>query len=191
MEKNLQSLLWRGKGRQLWRSVSVWSSSAIIIIQFLKGKAQGTGFSGELDNWIIRYSFEKHDDKDMRAEWAGERQRKIFSMLWILRKSNPVQNATFSALDEILTLPDYMGSLLQAIGDILKMKDESMHILLTGQTLPDSPRKYADSITTLTTGDCIRCIKQCIVYEWTVSMEITEKNKGGKPAIFKVQVLQS
>ena len=33
----------------------------------------------------------------------------------------------------------------------LKMKDESMHILLTGRTLPDSLRKYADSITTLTT----------------------------------------
>ena len=26
-----------------------------------------------------------------------------------------------------------------------------MHILLTGRTLPDSLRKYADSITTLTT----------------------------------------
>ena len=30
-----------------------------------------------------------------------------------------------------------------------------MHILLTGRTLPDSLRKYADSITTLTTiGEC-------------------------------------
>ena len=32
-----------------------------------------------------------------------------------------------------------------------ELKDESMHILLTGRTLPDSLRKYADSITTLTT----------------------------------------
>ena len=35
--------------------------------------------------------------------------------------------------------------------DNFDMKDESMHILLTGRTLPDSLRKYADSITTLTT----------------------------------------
>ena len=57
----------------------------------------------------------------------------------------------FLLLDEILALPDYGITTAEAIGDILKMKDESMHILLTGRTLPDSLRKYADSITTLTT----------------------------------------
>lgn len=61
------------------------------------------------------------------------------------------QECDFLLLDEILALPDYGITTAEAIGDILKMKDESMHILLTGRTLPDSLRKYADSITTLTT----------------------------------------
>ena len=64
---------------------------------------------------------------------------------------NRTQECDFLLLDEILALPDYGITTAEAIGDILKMKDESMHILLTGRTLPDSLRKYADSITTLTT----------------------------------------
>ena len=67
------------------------------------------------------------------------------------RKVIATQECDFLLLDEILALPDYGITTAEAIGDILKMKDESMHILLTGRTLPDSLRKYADSITTLTT----------------------------------------
>ena len=111
---------------------------SVIIIQFLKGRERRElDFLEELDNLDIKiFRFEKHDEG---YEELNE-QEKIAT-----------QECDFLLLDEILALPDYGITTAEAIGDILKMKDESMHILLTGRTLPDSLRKYADSITTLTT----------------------------------------
>ena len=107
---------------------------SVIIIQFLKGRERRElDFLEELDNLDIKiFRFEKHDEG-------------------YARKVIATQECDFLLLDEILALPDYGITTAEAIGDILKMKDESMHILLTGRTLPDSLRKYADSITTLTT----------------------------------------
>ena len=103
---------------------------SVIIIQFLKGRERRElDFLEELDNLDI----------------------KIFRFENFARKVIATQECDFLLLDEILALPDYGITTAEAIGDILKMKDESMHILLTGRTLPDSLRKYADSITTLTT----------------------------------------
>ena len=81
----------------------------------------------------------------------AEEKINILNALNFARKVIATQECDFLLLDEILALPDYGITTAEAIGDILKMKDESMHILLTGRTLPDSLRKYADSITTLTT----------------------------------------
>ena len=81
----------------------------------------------------------------------AEEKTNILNALNFARKVIATQECDFLLLDEILALPDYGITTAEAIGDILKMKDESMHILLTGRTLPDSLRKYADSITTLTT----------------------------------------
>ena len=35
--------------------------------------------------------------------------------------------------------------------EVLKQKDESMHIIMTGRWLPDALKPYVDSITTITT----------------------------------------
>ena len=115
---------------------------SVIIIQFLKGRERRElDFLEELDNLDIKiFRFEKQEEKT-----------NILNALNFARKVIATQECDFLLLDEILALPDYGITTAEAIGDILKMKDESMHILLTGRTLPDSLRKYADSITTLTT----------------------------------------
>ena len=120
---------------------------SVIIIQFLKGRERRElDFLEELDNLDIKiFRFEKHDEgyEELNEQEKAEEKTNILNALNFARK--------VIATHEILALPDYGITTAEAIGDILKMKDESMHILLTGRTLPDSLRKYADSITTLTT----------------------------------------
>ena len=111
-------------------------------------------FLAELDNLDIKiFRFEKHDEgyEELNEQEKAEEKTNILNALNFARKVIATQECDFLLLDEILALPDYGITTAEAIGDILKMKDESMHILLTGRTLPDSLRKYADSITTLTT----------------------------------------
>ena len=128
---------------------------SVIIIQFLKGKERREeDFLEELDNLDFKiFRFEKMDTcyNDLSEQEKAEEKTNILNALNFARKVIATQECDFLLLDEILALPDYGITTAEAIGDILKMKDESMHILLTGRTLPDSLRKYADSITTLTT----------------------------------------
>ena len=56
-----------------------------------------------------------------------------------------------STLLNILGLLDNGIATLDMITDILKLKNESMHVVLTGRMMPDSLRPYVDSVTTLTT----------------------------------------
>ena len=120
---------------------------SVIIIQFLKGKERRElDFLEELDNLDIKiFRFEKMEQcyEELNDQEKAEEKTNILNAL--------TQECDFLLLDEILGLLDYGITTEEAIGEILKMKDESMHILLTGRTLPDSLRKYADSITTLTT----------------------------------------
>ena len=126
-----------------------------IIIQFLKGKERRElDFLEELDNLDIKiFRFEKMEQcyEELNDQEKAEEKTNILNALNFARKVIATQECDFLLLDEILGLLDYGITTEEAIGEILKMKDESMHILLTGRTLPDSLRKYADSITTLTT----------------------------------------
>ena len=128
---------------------------SVIIIQFLKGKERRElDFLEELDNLDIKiFRFEKMDTcyNDLSEQEKAEERTNILNGLNFARKVIATRECDFLLLDEILGLLDYGITTEEAIGEILKMKDESMHILLTGRTLPDSLRKYADSITTLTT----------------------------------------
>ena len=119
---------------------------SVIIIQFLKGRERRElDFLAELDNLDIKiFRFEKHDEgyEELNEQEKAEEKTNILNALNFARKVIATQECDFLLLDEILALPDY---------GITTAEDESMHILLTGRTLPDSLRKYADSITTLTT----------------------------------------
>ena len=56
-------------------------------------------------------------------------------------------------LDEILGLLDCGIITVEGIVDILKHKDESMHIVMTGWNFPEELRPYVDVITTLNTEE--------------------------------------
>ena len=79
--------------------------------------------------------------------------------LFVLWTAAVLAAADFLLLDEILGLLDYGIATEEALEEILKLKDDSMHIILTGRVLPEGLRKYADSVTTLTT-ELLHCDKQ-------------------------------
>ena len=128
---------------------------SVIIIQFLKGRERRElDFLEELEDQDIKiFRFEKMDKcyQELTDQEKEEENTNILNALNFARKVIATQECDFLLLDEILGLLDYGITTEEAIAEILKMKDESMHILLTGQRLPEGLRKYADSITTLTT----------------------------------------
>ena len=160
MEKELTEVYCgNGKGKTalaIGQSLRVATQGkSVIVIQFLKGReTHSLDFLQDVDNLDFKiFRFEKRDCcyEDLTEEEKAEEKSNILNGLNFARKVIATQECDFLLLDEILGLLDYGINTEEAIGEILKMKDESMHILLTGRTLPEGLRKYADSITTLTT----------------------------------------
>ncbi|MCD8153192.1 MAG: cob(I)yrinic acid a,c-diamide adenosyltransferase [Clostridiales bacterium] len=139
-------------GQSLRSSVQ---GKSVIIIQFLKGRdRRELDFLGEIENLDIKiFRFEKMGVcyEELNEQEKAEEKRNILNGLNFARKVIVTAECDFLLLDEILGLLDCGIATEDMLADILKMKDESMHIVMTGRELPDGLRKYADSVTTLTT----------------------------------------
>lgn len=160
MEKELTEVYCGGgKGKTTLAIGQCLKASAqgksVIIIQFLKGKERRElDFLEEIENLDIKiFRFEKMETcyEELNEQEKAEEKTNILNALNFARKVIATQECDFLLLDEILGLLDNEIASESAIGDILKMKDESMHILMTGRELPEGLRKYVDSVTTLTT----------------------------------------
>ena len=111
-------------------------------------------FLEELDELDIKiFRFEKMETcyEELTEQEKSEEKRNILNGLNFSRKVVATQECDFLVLDEILGLLDNGIATLDMITDILKLKNESMHVVLTGRMMPDSLRPYVDSVTTLTT----------------------------------------
>ena len=128
---------------------------SVIIIQFLKGnERRELDFLEELDELDIKiFRFEKMETcyEELTEQEKAEEKRNILNGLNFARKVIATQECDFLVLDEILGLLDNGIATLVMITDILKLKDESMHVAMTGRMMPDALRPYVDSVTTLTT----------------------------------------
>ena len=128
---------------------------SVIIIQFLKGnERRELDFLEELDELDIKiFRFEKMETcyEELTEQEKSEEKRNILNGLNFSRKVVATQECDFLVLDEILGLLDNGIATLDMITDILKLKNESMHVVLTGRMMLDSLRPYVDSVTTLTT----------------------------------------
>ncbi len=133
---------------------------SVIMIQFLKGKEKRElDFLEELDNLDIKiFRFERFETcyKDLNEQEKDEEKRNIINGLNFARKVIATRECDFLVLDEILGLLDNGITTAQVIIDILKLKDESMHIIMTGQNLSQELLPYVDSITTLETEEVTR-----------------------------------
>ena len=126
---------------------------SVIVIQFLKGcEKRSLDFLEDLDNLDFKiFRFEKRDCcyEQLTEEEKAEERSNILNGLNFARKVVVTQECDFLLLDEILGLPDRGIVTVDAIIDILKQKDESMHIVMTGWNFPEELKPYVDTITTL------------------------------------------
>ena len=126
---------------------------SVIVIQFLKGcEKRSLDFLEDLDNLDFKiFRFEKRDCcyEQLTEEEKAEERFNILNGLTFARKVVVTQECDFLLLDEILGLLDRGIVTVDAIIDILKQKDESMHIVMTGWNFPEELKPYVDTITTL------------------------------------------
>ena len=126
---------------------------SVIVIQFLKGcEKRSLDFLEDLDNLDFKiFRFEKRDCcyEQFTEEEKAEERSNILNGLNFARKVVVTQECDFLLLDEILGLLDRGIVTVDAIIDILKQKDESMHIVMTGWNFPEELKPYVDAITTL------------------------------------------
>ena len=85
-----------------------------------------------------------------RKEKAEERSN-ILNGLNFARKVVVTQECDLLVLDEILGLMEQGIVSTDVVADILRQKDENMHIIMTGWTMPEALKPYVDSVTRLTT----------------------------------------
>lgn len=127
---------------------------SVIIIQFMKGKeSQAMDFLQNLENLDIKiFRFEKQDTcyEELSEQEKSEEKQNILNGLNFARKVVVTQECDVLVLDEILGLLDSGIADADAMAEILKLKRETMHIIMTGRELPEKLRGYVDSITTLT-----------------------------------------
>ena len=130
---------------------------SVIVIQFLKGRERKSlDFLQELMNLDFKiFRFEKQDCcyAELTEEEKKEENVNILNGVNFARKVIVTQECDFLLLDEILGLVDMGIVTVDTVADILKQKDESMHIVMTGWNLPEELRPYVDVITTLNTEE--------------------------------------
>ena len=130
---------------------------SVIVIQFLKGRERKSlDFLQELMNLDFKiFRFEKQDCcyAELTEEGKKEENINILNGVNFARKVIVTQECDFLLLDEILGLVDMGIVTVDTVADILKQKDESMHIVMTGLNLPEELRPYVDVITTLNTEE--------------------------------------
>ena len=115
---------------------------------------QRTDFLEDLDNLVFKiFRFEKMDTcyNDLSEQEKTEERTNILNGLNFARKEIATGECDFLLLDEILGLMDKGIAPVETIIDMLKQKDESMHIVMTGRWLPEALKPYVDSVTTMTT----------------------------------------
>ena len=103
-------------------------------------------------SWISRSSASKRwRAVTTSEEEQAEEERNILNGLNFARKVIATQECDFLVLDEILGLLDKHIATVDMVVGLLKQKDESMHLILTGNRVDPGILDYVDSVTTITT----------------------------------------
>lgn len=127
---------------------------SVIIIQFLKGRERrSVDFLEKLDDLAIKiFRFEKQECcyDDLTEEEKEEERSNILNGLNFARKVIVTQECDLLLLDELLGVMEQGIITVEAVADILKQKNESMQIILTGTKLPEGLRPYVDTVIRLT-----------------------------------------
>lgn len=126
---------------------------SVIIIQFLKGKEpRALDFLEDLEGLDIKiFRFDKYGKcySELDDMEKADENRNIMNAMNFAHKVIVTEGCDFLVLDEILGVFDYGLITVESMADVLK-RPHNMHIVMTGQKMPQELRPYVDCITTLT-----------------------------------------
>ena len=110
-------------------------------------------FLEQLDDLDIKiFRFEKQDCcyDDLTDEEKEEERSNILNGLNFARKVIVTQECDFLLLDEILGVIEQGIVSVDTVAEILRQRDRSMQIVMTGTNLPEGLRPYVDTVIRLT-----------------------------------------
>ena len=159
MEKGLVKIYFgEGKGKStssMGRAlVCAGEEKEVFVIQFLKGKMTGSlDYLKRLEPEIKVFRFEREEAfyEDLSDEEKQEEKVNILNGYNFAKKVLSIGECDVLILDEILGLLDKHIATVDMVVELLKQKDESMHVILTGNRVDPGLLDYVDSVTTITT----------------------------------------
>lgn len=122
---------------------------SVIVIQFLKQKDEDEiSFLGRLEPEIRLFRFQKSEKfyRELPAEERLEEQMNMKNGISYARKVLQIGECDILILDEVLGLLDQNIVPEEEILQLMAMKSDDMHMIMTGQVISDGIMEQADDV---------------------------------------------
>lgn len=122
---------------------------SVIVIQFLKQKDEDEiSFLGRLEPEICLFRFQKSEKfyRELPAEEQLEEQMNMKNGISYARKVLQTGECDILILDEVLGLLDQNIVPEEEILQLMAMKSDDMHMIMTGQVISDGIMEQADDV---------------------------------------------
>lgn len=122
---------------------------SVIVIQFLKQKDEDEiSFLGRLETEIRLFRFQKSEKfyRELPAEEQLEEQMNMKNGISYARKVLQTGECDILILDEVLGLLDQNIVPEEEILQLMAMKSDDMHMIMTGQVISDGIMEQADDV---------------------------------------------
>lgn len=122
---------------------------SVIVIQFLKQKDEDEiSFLGRLEPEIRLFRFQKSEKfyRELSAEEQLEEQMNMKNGISYARKVLQTGECDILILDEVLGLLDQNIVPEEEILQLMAMKSDDMHMIMTGQVISDGIMEQADDV---------------------------------------------
>ena len=122
---------------------------SVIVIQFLKQKDEDEiSFLGRLEPEIRLFRFQKSEKfyRELSAEEQLEEQMSMKNGISYARKVLQTGECDILILDEVLGLLDQNIVPEEEILQLMAMKSDDMHMIMTGQVISDGIMEQADEV---------------------------------------------
>ena len=122
---------------------------SVIVIQFLKQKDEDEiSFLGQLEPEIRLFRFQKSEKfyRELPAEEQLEEQMNMKNGISYARKVLQTGECDILILDEVLGLLDQNIVPEEEILQLMAMKSDDMHMIMTGQVISDGIMEQADDV---------------------------------------------
>ena len=122
---------------------------SVIVIQFLKQKDEDEiSFLGRLEPEIRLFRFQKSEKfyRELPAEGRLEEQMNMKNGISYARKVLQTGECDILILDEVLGLLDQNIVPEEEILQLMAMKSDDMHMIMTGQVISDGIMEQADDV---------------------------------------------